>query len=284
MMEPLIRPMRAADILCALTFTAREGWDIANGGFEMHLSHDPHGCFVAEVDGRVAGMITSTRYRSSAFVGNLIVEPEHRRQGIGQMMMCHAMQRVRDAGIESIHLEADPPGVNLYRSLGFIDVFESLRFQCKSPSVAGGEDHEGIRDLHADDVDMLGRYDRPTFGDDRTRLLRALLVQSPGAFVIMSDDRPSGYIITQDLPDGLRIGPWVADDDRIATVLLDEVLRRLKAPRYALGIPAVNATGVRLLEERGFIPTAPSLRMIRGDGTHEGRPEQVFAITGGDRG
>ena len=283
-MEPLIRPMRADDIKCALAFTVREGWDIAESGFEMHLSHDPHGCFIAEVDGQVAGMITSTRYGGLAFVGNLIVDPARRRQGIGQMMMCHTMQRLRDAGAGSIHLEADPPGVDLYRSLGFVEVFESLRFQCESPSVRSASPKDEVRDLHTRDLDMLGRYDQRIFGDDRTRLLGALLEQSPSAFVIVNDNRPGGYIITQQLPEGLRIGPWIADDEGAAAALLDEVLRKAKVSRYALGIPAANANGVRLLEGRGFTATAPSLRMIRGDRKHDGKPEHVFSITGGDRG
>lgn len=283
-MEPLIRPMCADDIACAMAFTAREGWDIADGGFEMHLCHDPHGCFIAEVEGRIAGMITSTRYGGSAFVGNLIVDPAHRRQGIGQMMMCHTMQRLRDAGIGSIHLDADPAGVDLYRGLGFVGVFESLRFQCDSPSTGGISQPGKVRELNNGDRDMLGRYDRRIFGDDRTHLLEALLEQTPGAFMVENNDELRGYILTQKLADGLRIGPWIADNEEAAAALLDEILRNARASRYVLGIPAVNTIGVQLLQSRGFTATAPCLRMIRGDREHDGRPQEVFAIAGGDRG
>ncbi|UCD76296.1 MAG: GNAT family N-acetyltransferase [Phycisphaerales bacterium] len=283
-MEPLIRPMQVDDIEYALAQKAREGWDIAESAFAIHLEHDPNGCFIAEVDGRAVAMITSTRYRDSAFIGNLIVEPEHRRQGIGQMLMACAMQALRDRGINTFHLEADPPGVNLYRTLGFVDVFESLRFECEAPSRGQTAGEREVRVLCREDAPRVGEYDRAHFGDDRAPLLASLLEQSPAAFWISEGDRTAGYLITQELLNGLRIGPWVADGEDAAASLLDEVLTRTEASRYALGIPGVNEIGVKLLQSRGFTATPPCLHMVRGDRSYCGMPRNIFAITGGDRG
>ena len=57
------------------------------------------GCFIAEVDNRRVRMITTTRYARSAWVGNLIVVPERRRQGIGETLMAHAIDLLKRCGI-----------------------------------------------------------------------------------------------------------------------------------------------------------------------------------------
>lgn len=283
-MEPLIRPMSAADIEFALEQTAREGWQIAAGGFQMHLEHDADGCFIAEVEGRPIGMITSTRYGGSAFVGNLIVVPDCRRMGIGRILMYHTMQGLGDGGVSAVRLEADPPGVPLYRELGFTDVFDSLRFHCEEPAPVSSNHSIQVRPLVGDDLAEAGDLDRRGFGDDRTGLLASLAGRSPAPFVATGDGVLIGYIVPQLLPDAVRLGPWVAENAEVAEALLDAVLREVRARRYEVGLPGVNTAGVALLERRGFLAGGSCLRMIRGNRRYDGNPESIFGIAGGDRG
>ena len=80
-----LRLFRETDIDFALSETKREGWDPTRETFEIHLAHDPEGCFIA-VDGDDAvGMITTTRYEKTGWIGELIVTPESRGRGIGTL-------------------------------------------------------------------------------------------------------------------------------------------------------------------------------------------------------
>jgi len=283
-MQATIRLMEERDIDFALAQTAREGWDIAAGGFQMHLKHDPAGCFIAERDGRRIAMITTTRYGGSAFIGNLIVDPARRRQGVGEMLMQCAMDHLRQQGISRLALEADPPGVKLYRRLGFTDAFQSLRFETESPvRPAAGEGRE-VEPLTDADLHQMARFDALHFGDDRSRILAALLPSAPAAFCLRRDGAPVGYIITQPLEGGVRLGPAVAVGAEATAALIDAVLARLDAARFTAGIPAPNRDGARVLRARNFEPRTPSLRMVCGDEAYHGQPEHVLAIAGGDRG
>jgi ribosomal protein S18 acetylase RimI-like enzyme len=114
------------DVDFALAQTSREGWDTTSGVFDTLLAHDPDGCFLAEQRGEPVGMVTTTVFEKSAWIGNVIVPPEHRRRGIGEELTRHALT---DLCIRTVRLEADPPGVGIYRRLGFKDEFESLRFR-----------------------------------------------------------------------------------------------------------------------------------------------------------
>ncbi|MCJ7587284.1 MAG: hypothetical protein MUQ00_05195 [Candidatus Aminicenantes bacterium] len=69
-----IRTMRDADLDFAAESAALENWPSeTREAFENFLGYDPAGCFVAEIDGRPAGICVATAYRRSGFVGEIIV-------------------------------------------------------------------------------------------------------------------------------------------------------------------------------------------------------------------
>ena len=103
-MDVTIRPLVDADIEFGLVQTGREGWDPTVELFRVWLAHDAAGDFVAEIAGRPVGLVTTTCYARTAWIGNLIVVPEHRRQGIGRTLMkralAHLASRLSSAPIE----------------------------------------------------------------------------------------------------------------------------------------------------------------------------------------
>ncbi len=100
-----IRLLRVDDIPFAVEQTTREGWDGSEQFFRRCLDHDPAGCFVAAIAGRLVGMVTTTCYEQTAWIGNLIVEPDHRYRGVGTSLMNHAMSHLRNRGIQTIRLK-----------------------------------------------------------------------------------------------------------------------------------------------------------------------------------
>ncbi len=279
-----IRTMRPDDIPFAVAQKRREGWDIAHGVMEMHLDHYGPGCFIAELAGEPVGMITTTSYKRSAFAGNLIVHPDHRRRGIGGLLMRKAMKHLHDNGAQMIQLEADPPGVKLYRRLGFEDRFESLRFVTTGPTYTPISNHIEIAPLTVGKVPQIADFDNRYFGDDRSPLLASMLEHSPAAYVARSSSRVTGYLITQSVGDGLRIGPCVADDPEVFPQLLDTLFTGQKAPRYALGLSGLNESALAAIRARGFKSSPSSMRMIHGNSNCPDNPMHIFAIAGGDRG
>ena len=288
-MEYTIRLFTPGDIEFALAQTTREGWDTAAEFFPLCVTHDPHGCFIAEHDGHRAGMITTTRYARTAWIGNLIVPPEHRHKGIGALLMKHTMTYLFERGVETIRREADLPGVKLYRRLGFGDEFESLRFERRpaGATAAGssrGRLSSGVETIQTASRDEVTRFDAEYFGDDRSSLLDLLIEGATATYAVRSGGRLGGYAAVQPSASGLRIGPWIAPDREEAECLLGAVLDDFADKTLAVGVPSVNIDAVAMLESHGFRKTPSSLRMVFGQRTAVGRPERVFGIANGAMG
>ena len=276
-----IRYFGEQDVSFALTQTAREGWDTTAALFQALLLHDPDGSFLAEWEGHRAGMITTTRYAQSAWIGNLIVSPERRRRGVGERLMRHAMAHLFQQGVRTIRLEADAPGVRLYRRLGFVEEFESLRFRGSCP---GRPDDSGIRPLSPDDLPAVRAFDVEYFGDDRGRLLGLLFRMSRAACWLRTGREVCGYAMVLPSAWGVRLGPWVAVDRDTAGSLLGSILLGLPATTVVVGIPGVNCKAVELVEGCGFSRTPSSLRMVYGDRAARGCPGRIYAIANGATG
>jgi ribosomal protein S18 acetylase RimI-like enzyme len=280
-METSIRTFNKNDIGFALAQAAREGWDPTGELFEICLAHDPDGCFIAEADGWCVGMVTTTRYRHTAWIGNLIVPPEYRRRGIGTRLMKHAMVHLSSRGIATIRLEADPPGVELYRRVSFADEFESPRFQRVARPAAT---HATAARLTRADLPALLAFDADHFGDERDRLLKLLFTQARAAYWLPESRPTRGYAFVAPSHWGIRIGPWVAADRQAAETLLQSILGDWAGTTIALGVPAPNRDAVELLESYGFMRSPSCLRMICGERIAVGRPENIYAIANGAMG
>jgi ribosomal protein S18 acetylase RimI-like enzyme len=57
-------------------------------------------------------------------LGLLCVHPDHQRQGAGRELVQWGLRQAADLGL-TVHLEASPEGIPLYRSLGF-EIVETI--------------------------------------------------------------------------------------------------------------------------------------------------------------
>lgn len=107
---------------------------------ERKMSHidddteaNPDGVFVAEVDGEIAGYIT-TRINHTTRIGgipNLAVLPQFQRRGIGKQLIEKALAYLRSEGmlyarIET--LEQNPVGARFYPSMDFTEIARQIHY------------------------------------------------------------------------------------------------------------------------------------------------------------
>ena len=163
-----IRKMTEADIPFAVGMTDIERWGYLPADFRRLISFEPDGCFVAWVNDRPVGMITSTSYNNYAFIGSLIVRQESRGEGIGEALMKKAVDHLTEKRIETIELDGVFAAVSLYRRLGFKDKYLSLRF------VRDAADEYGeLYSCSAEMADKIIAFDRKATGLNRNRMLKA---------------------------------------------------------------------------------------------------------------
>jgi ribosomal protein S18 acetylase RimI-like enzyme len=276
--RPVIRPLEPGDIGFCVAQTGREGWTSTSDDFAVHLAHDPEGCFVATVGGKLAGMVTTTCYRETGWIGNLIVPPEYRGRRLGSALMERAIAWLESRGMRTLRLEADPLGIGIYRRLGFVDEYTSPRFRLdpgyltKSPSVAR---------LVVGDIPAVASFDAPNFGDDRSRLLAMLLGRARAAFRVPHQGSMAGYVLVLGGARGLRVGPWVAEEPQAAGELLAAVVSFARDQTATLAVPGPNRLCQEMVRRAGFRETPSSLRMVRGAAAGCGKPENVYALANG---
>ncbi len=280
-MSTTIRPFLEQDIPFAIEQTNGEGWDTTAEVLWALVQHDPNGCFVAENGGTRVGMVTSTLFEEHGWIGNLIVSSEFRRHGLGQRLMTTVMRHLSNKGIRTIRLEADPMGISLYRKLGFVEQFESLRFASTSISPPRSQTSA---EMGRSDLAEVGAFDCSVFNDDRHRLLRLMFDIALAAYVVRDDERIVGYAMVTPSKAGVHLGPWMSTDPVVAEQLLGSVMAQFARETIVVGVPEVNTEGVALIRRLGFRPEPSSLRMVFGSPIAEPAADGVFAIANGASG
>jgi len=273
-----ILAMSEADIPFANRLTDIEEWGYLPDDFRRLISLQPSGCFVAWKGGERAGMITCMLYGDYAFLGSLIVLAACRQKNIGEQLMRHAMSYLEGEGARTIELDGVFPAVSLYRRLGFVDKYLSLRFY-RPPGAAAGS-ASAPKTGHSD---SLVEFDLRKTGVKREHLLRRYCREFGQSAYAVGDTELSAYAIVRPTSDDrFTVAPFVAQDTDSAGQLLSAVVAKYAAKGLGMGVPEVNRDMVALLLREGFTYTQPSVRMYRGPRRDYER--HVYGIASPDKG
>jgi ribosomal protein S18 acetylase RimI-like enzyme len=272
-----IRPMQPADLDFAAQCTAREGWaSETRAEFESFYAYDPAGCFLAEAEGQRIGICVATSYGVAGFVGELIVVPQRRGQGVGHRLLERAIAYLHSRGTQSIFLDGVTAAVPLYERLGFRKVCRSLRFA----GAIAGRVPACVRAMRADDLATVGKIDRPAFGADRAFFLQRRLALYPELCkVLVCKGEISGYIVGRRGLNSISAGPWVVRPEASsAAALLESLAAEVQEIRISLGVLETNGQAVETIRALGLVERPdPPWRMVLGSGELGASP-QLYAI------
>ena len=91
--------------------------------YRFELTDNPASrCWVAEVDGKIVGMIVVWLIVDEVHVATIATHPEFRRQGIAKNLLSYALQYMSTEGAQSSFLEVRASNLaaqDLYRKFGF---------------------------------------------------------------------------------------------------------------------------------------------------------------------
>jgi ribosomal protein S18 acetylase RimI-like enzyme len=266
----------------------REGWGHTRRDVERCWNLEPNGCFIAESENKPVGHIFSVIFGKIGWIGLLIVNPEKRGMGAGAALMEAAINYLEENGAKTIKLEAVEEAAPLYRRLGFVDAFESLRFRGmprrneKQPRRT-----ETASLMDENDIPEIAEFDAQYFGGNRLSVLKSLRSDFPQyCFAAKENQRINGYIMARKTLDELWIGPWMSADSQVAEFLFSSLSESLqKESRYLrLGFPALNANARKLVEKLGLELVGKSIHMIRGDRRKQGDLTCIYGIGGPEKG
>ena len=283
---PTFRLLAPRDIPGAQRLRELAKWNQTDADWRNLLSFEPDGCFAAEMDGKVVGTATTTRYTpasgpgSFGWVGMVLVDPDYRRHGIGSSLLKRCIQYLKDCGVETVKLDATPMGKLVYEKLGFAGEYELERWEGAARDQAvKTPDGVSLAPVSAKDLDDLEAFDAPIFGARRRNVLQAWSHAWPeNAIVARRGGAIAGFALARRGAHFDQIGPVSGDSPDISAALLARVLSNLNGRNVVVDVVTANAWAGPIAAEHGLKHQRPFLRMASGANSSPGTPEKMFAI------
>src|SRR5689334_2564041 len=268
-----IRLLVESDIPSAMALKEAAGWNQTEADWRRLLSLEPNGCFGAVKDGRLVGTTTTTIYDELAWIGMVLVEPQHRGQGIAAQLMSVALDYLRGK-VETIKLDATALGQPVYERFGFEVESEIERWTGKS--TARETQSETFMDRKA-----LLNLDRLAFNADRSQLIEKLIGDACGPPVLIraADGGLSGYALARSGTRKTYIGPVIAIYPYVIEPLLDRMLSQLPGREVYIDINKECIADTRVLSDRRFVKERDLICMVKGGPGQKTSP-LVVAIAG----
>lgn len=256
-----IRLLVESDIPAAMQLKEAAGWNQTEEDWRRLLMLEPDGCFGAIKEGRLVGTTTTTTYGNDlAWIGMVLVDPQHRRQGIAAKLMNVALEYLKDK-VATIKLDATALGQPVYEKFGF--EVESLIERWSATASSKERKTQSEASVNRSELFAL---DQLAFNADRSKLLGALISSASVSPVLVraADGRVSGYALARRGTRADYVGPLIAKDSEQPETLLDQVLSQLNGLRVYIDFNKECDISTSVLSERGFVKERDLIRMSAG--------------------
>ena len=271
-----IKPFRSSDLDVVTELARQQDFAPGVGHIEIYANTDRQGIWLAWRNNKPLGCIAAVTYNPSyAFIGLFVVKPEHRGQGVGRCLWQHALKTL--SSVQCIGLEAAVQMVSFYEKAGFQKDCVTTRRQmlCLSDQ----SNHPNSTLLHRSDISVvplrdvslesIQRYDERHEISPRPHFLELWLRHKAGEVFVAMDANAEchGYVRIRPclLPigEGWRVGPWLAEESGMASLLLNNAMDRHKGV-VLIDTPGHNPSAKTITLAKGFKPMASTVRMYKG--------------------
>jgi GNAT superfamily N-acetyltransferase len=277
-------PLSPAHAKDGFRLSAEAGWNQTAPDWRLMLETG-EGIGQLAADGGLAASAVILPYGGRlAWIGMVLTSETFRRRGLATANLHWAIRRCEELGLIA-GLDATPAGREVYRPLGFADVFGLTRFKAEAPVAAAGPP-EGVtlRPMGMDDLDRIAQADADAFGAERRHLVGYLHRAAPEAGWVAESKRGlEGFVFGRPGRLARHIGPLCASDAEVAKALLARALGGRHEP-VSIDVPDDRSAFAAWLAECGFVWIRPFTRMLKGARSVPGDPRRLFAIAGPELG
>ncbi len=216
-----------------------------------YLDIQPSLALVGKEGGEIIAFGATRDYGPFAYIGLMAALPSVQRRGAGRMILEQILSWLSARHCPTVLLDASPPGVHLYETHEFIHadltqvyVRSGKKATTTSPPIE--EYHLGSPSEFSDVVS----FDAPFFGADRESLLYSYFEDDPNRFLVSRDEKSqiNGFLAAQQR----NIGPWVANDPKVAEKLLTRALEFEFEDSAMVYVSGSNNECIDLLGRKGF--------------------------------
>lgn len=261
-----VRFATRADHDTVVALLVRGGWSHNRKSYAFYLGYAHCTPFVVEdAGGAIVGAGVATQYGTSGWLGQILVAPEARGQGVGTLITRTLTVHLQEQGCRSLLLAASDLGQPIYARLGFV---EDGTYHLLQKTRAAGSDAmplslaaSTIRRIGADDLAAICALDAVATGEDRAELLHTF---GPDGWLLPDEgsrgERIGGYAIRS------AWGPYgvVATNARNARLLIEHASTVEGADGMTAWLHSSNVAGRAAFEAAGYTEVRSVTRMFYG--------------------
>ncbi len=243
-----IEPLGDDDLAPAMALSTQAGWNQCPTDWERLFKLAPDGCFGGYVDGELVATTTVITFdRAVAWIGMVLVAQAHRQQGFGSALFERGLSYAREQA-DAVGLDATTAGRSLYERAGFRETHTVERWAGRpTEAVSTTAAIEPVTEI-APVIDC----DRAAVGSNRAALLTSLFnARETTVLLAGTHTNPLGYVVVRPGREAPQIGPLVAPDASIASVLLGGVAHQTTIANCLVDVIASERTS-DLLRAHGF--------------------------------
>jgi GNAT superfamily N-acetyltransferase len=207
---------------------------------------------VAETDNKIVGCGNGYLHGKIGWLGNIIVIPDYRRQGIGKALTQYLVEYLKTQGCTTQLLIASAMGESVYRNLGFKTSSSYTFYKRESP--VPPQIISNVREIRQEDIPMIKKLDLEISGEDRFTFIERFVLT---AWVHMT----SGHITGVYFPD-FGNGLIIAKNEEAGSNLMK---LRLNEGRTSAIIPSANEAAKKFLLSENFREYRVAPRMVFGN-------------------
>ncbi len=247
-----VESMRPQDYQFATELANTMNWNMAPQDFEYNHMLEPDGCLMLWNNSEPIGIATCIGYGKVGWFGNLIINPQNRKQSAGGFLLKHAIGYLHDRGVEAIGLYAYPHLVGFYGKFGFKADMDFTYLKSENlPSIKA----EQLPRIRKQDLPAIASFDHECFGGDRTRLLQSIFFSEGNlGYFATEEGKIIGYASANVYEGMAEVAPLVCNVNHpdVALKLLNAVLAPLAGSEVYACLPRQNSPLHDALTRLGF--------------------------------
>jgi Acetyltransferase (GNAT) domain/Acetyltransferase (GNAT) family len=273
----VLRRATSEEIGTMITWAASEGWNPGLDDRDPFMAADPHGYWIAEIDGQMAAAISLVHHDDAfAFLGFYMAASAFRGRGIALALWKHVVDASRAAviGLDGVVAQQDN-----YRASGFAYAHANWRYGGDIAPSGSPPSHQFVTPSVAM-MPALMAFDARHNPSTRPRLMADWLTDTAtrSSLVAREGDEVTGIGTIRRCREGYKIGPLFAGDPALAEALFSALVNKVGGGRIYLDIPGPNREAEALCRRHAMQPVFETARMYRG-GMPQLPLESIFGIT-----
>ena len=259
-----VEKMQVSDFPFAVQLANTMNWNMTLEDFEFMVKLEPSGCFVQFRRQERVGIATSVGFGKVGWFGNFVVKEDYRGEGAGSILIKHAINYLKNKGVETIGLYAYPHLVKFYESFGFEPDTNFVVVQGKVSFPITQKPQKAAKNQ---DIPEIIAFDRRCFGADRKKLLEPILLSKGNLCYVSTENKEiTGYIAAKVYDRMAEVGPLICKTNRVkaAAYLLKTILSRLNGFNVFMYIPKKETELFKILHKARLKEDFTVVKMLLG--------------------